>query len=98
MITYRDRIRLRMACRPVLGLLIRGRAVPIPRRVGYVLRDTRTGAYVTDPYGTDRRRFYSGRISDAYRFTRSDLAERVADEIGGTLVVVAVPLSELEPP
>ena len=97
MITYRDRIRLRMACRPVLGLLIRGRAVPIPSRVGYVLRDTRTGAYVTDPYGTDRRRFYSGRISDAYRFTRSDLAQRMADEIGGTFTILPIDLDS-DPP
>lgn len=91
MISTRDRLRLRMACRPVLGLLIRGRAVPVPVPVAYVLRDTRTGAYLSDPYG-DRLRMYSGRIDGAYRFVRPDLAERVAGEIGGTFTIDTVPL------
>lgn len=98
MITYRDLLRLRMACGPVLGLLIRGRAVPIPPRVAYVLRDTRTGAYLVDPYGSgDRRGMFAGEIRRAYRFTRSDLAERVAGEIGGTFTILSIDLDS-DPP
>lgn len=92
MITNRDRLRLRVACRPVLGLLIRGRPVAIPVPVAYVLRENRTGAYVANPWADDRRRQYSGRIGDAYRFTRPDLAERVAGEIGGRFTIVSVPI------
>ena len=91
MIPNRDLIRLRVACRPILGLLIRGRAVRVTGPTFYVLRENLTGAYVADPYGTDRRRMYSGRIGDAYRFTRADLARRVADEIGGAFTIEPVP-------
>ena len=91
MIPNRDLLRLRIACRPILGILIRGRAVHVSGPTFYVLRESLTGAYVADPYGTDRRRLYSGRISDAYRFTRSDLARRLADEIGGGFTIEPVP-------
>lgn len=84
-------IRLRVACRPVLGLLIRGRAVPVPVPTCYVLRDRRTGGYVADPYGTgDRRGRYSRSVAGAYRFVREDLARRAADDMGGAYVVVEI--------
>ena len=92
MIPNRDLLRLRLACRPVLGLLIRGRPVAIPVPVAYVLRENRIGVFVADPWADDRRRMYSARISDAYRFTRPDLAERVAGDIGGRFTIVSVPI------
>ena len=92
MIPNRDLLRLRMACRPVLGLLIRGRPVAIPVPVAYVLREPRLGVYVADPWADDRRRMYSARIIEAYRFPRADLAERVAGDIGGHFTIVAVPI------
>ena len=93
MIPNRDLLRLRLACRPVLGLLIRGRAVAIPAPMAYVLREPRLGVYVADPWADDRRSMYSARIIDAYRFPRADMAERVAGEIGGTFTIVTVPIS-----
>ena len=84
-------IRLRVACRPILGLLVRGRAVPVPVPTCYVLRDRRTGAYVADPYGTgDRRGQYSRSVAGAYRFVREDLARRAADDMGGTFDTVEI--------
>ncbi len=84
-------IRLRVACRPVLGLLIRGRAVPVPVPTCYVLRDRRTGAYVADPYDTGNRRGrYSASVAGAYRFVREDLARRAADDMGGGYVVIEI--------
>lgn len=84
-------LRLRVACRPVLGLLIRGRAVPVPVPICFVLRDRRTGAYVADPYDTgDRRGRYSRSVAGAYRFVREDLARRAADDMGGAYVVVEI--------
>lgn len=95
MIPTRDLLRLRIACRPVLGILIRGRPVRVPPAVCFVLRDTRTGAYLADPYGTgDRRRQYSGHVGDAYRFVRTDLAERAAADHGGTLAVITLLLHD----
>lgn len=93
MIPNRDRLRLRIACRPILGLLIRGRAVPIPEPTYYVLRDRRSRGYVSDPYGDRRGSRYqmTGKLGDAYRFTRRDLAERVAGDIGGVLDVIEIP-------
>ena len=91
MIPNRDLLRLRIACRPILGLLIRGRAVHVSGPTFYVLRESLTGAFVVDPYGIDRRRMYSARISDAYRFTRTDLARRVADDLGGAFTIEPVP-------
>lgn len=86
-------LRLRVACRPVLGLLIRGRAVAVPPRMFYVLRDRRTGGYVADPYSTgDRRRRYCRNTGDAYRFVRRDIAERAGDDMGGVFEIVAVPI------
>jgi len=86
-------LRLRVACRPILGLLVRGRAVPIPPRMFYVLRDRRTGAFVADPYGTgDRRRRYCRNVRNGYRFVRRDIAERAGDDMGGVFEIVAVPI------
>jgi hypothetical protein len=91
-------LRLRVACRPVLGLLIRGRAVPVPVPTCVVLRDRRTGAYVADPYGTgDRRGRYSTSVAGAYRFVREDLARRAADDMGGGFDTVTLVLSDIPP-
>ena len=92
MIPNRDRLRLRIACRPIIGLLIRGRAVPIPVPTVFVLRDRRSRGYVADPYGDRRgtRGRMTGKIGDAYRFSRRDLAARAGDDIGGVFDVVEI--------
>lgn len=96
MIPNRDRLRLRIAFRPVLGLLIRGRAVPIPGPTCYVLRDRRSRGYVADPYGDRRGKRgrtpgnMTGKIGDAYRFVRRDLAERAGEDIGGGFDIVEI--------
>ena len=93
---WRDRLYCRTACRPILGLLIRGRAVPIPVRHAYLLRDLRTGAYVADPYGDgDRLRRYTRHRERAYRFVRRELAAGAGDDLGGRYVIETV---VLEPP
>jgi hypothetical protein len=86
-------LRLRVACRPILGLLVRGRAVPVPPQMFYVLRDRRTGAYVADPYreNVDRRRHYCRNTRDAYRFVRRDIAARAGDDLGGSYDVIELP-------
>ena len=94
MIPNRDLLRLRVACRPILGLFIRGRAVAIPVPTAYVLREPRIGVYVADPWADDRRSMYSARIGDAYRFARADLAQLVAGEIGGRFTIVTLVLSD----
>lgn len=92
MIPKRDLIRLRIACRPIIGLLIRGRAVPIPVPTVFVLRERRSRAYVADPYGDRRGSRYrmTGKLGEAYRFGRRDLAARAGDDIGGTFDVIEI--------
>jgi len=86
--------RLRLACRPILGLLVRGEELPIPLPTAYVIRHNRLGTYLKHPWPdiVDVRRDW-GQLKHAYRFHNGDYARRyVRDEqVPGT--VVEIPLA-----
>lgn len=87
-------LRLRLACRPILGLLIRGEELSIPIPTTYVIRHNRLGTYLKHPWPdiVDVRRDW-GKLKQAYRFHSGAYAQRyVQDEqVNGS--VVEIPLA-----
>ena len=81
-----ERLRLWAACRPVLGLIIRGRPVLFPPTYYYLVRHPRFVLYLRRPYdeSNDPRRVW-GRLEHAYRFATATVAHDQSIVHGGTV-------------
>lgn len=79
-----DRLRMWAACRPVLGLFVRGRPIPFPPRYYYVIRHGRFALYLARPYdptGHPRRDWQP--LDRAWRFATRESADDMATEYAG---------------
>lgn len=89
-------LRLRVACRPILGLLIRGQPVPIPEPVAILVRHQRLGLWLRNPWPeqSDPRRDW-GDIRQAYRFHSLRYAHDTINEQQIPATAVEIPLTQL---
>lgn len=80
----RETVRLWAACRPILGVFVRGRPIVFPARYYYVIRHPRFALYLARPYDPsgDPRRDWQ-RLDRAWRFVSHDAAEDIATEHSG---------------
>ena len=89
-------LRLRIACRPVLGLAIRGRPIPIPEPTAVLIRHERLGLWLCNPWPDhpNPRRDW-GEIRRAYRFHTITYARDLIDEQQLPATAVEIPLTQL---
>lgn len=89
-VTTRDKIRLRMACRPLLGLLVRGQPIPPPPPpVRYLVTNPTTHLYWRNPWPHHHVATPEwGKREQAYRFHSRTYALDTMTEQGVTAIVV----------
>lgn len=92
-VTNRDKIRLRMACRPLLGLLVRGQPIPPPPQpTPCVVQHPTTRLYWRNPWPHHLIATPEwGKREQAYRFHSYKYALDTLVEQGVTATVVEVP-------
>lgn len=76
-----------LGCRPILGILVPKRYLPIgPREHWFLIRHDRANMFLRDPYGIKENagdpRSDWGTQKQAWRFPRPDLAQHVIDVYG----------------
>lgn len=87
-------LRLRLACRPIIGMFVTGKAIHIPIPTTHVIRHNRLGTYLIRPWPDtpDPRRDW-GQLKRAYRFHSHTYAQQYVTDEKVPATVVDIPLA-----